>query len=72
MIKVNFYNFTEMKNLKTKFMGIEIDNPIVVGASNLVTKTDNLKKAEDQGAAAIVYKSLFILNLIMQDPMNIC
>jgi dihydroorotate dehydrogenase (fumarate) len=48
-----------MKNLKTKFMGIEIDNPIVVGASNLFTKTDNLKKAEEQGAAAIVYKSLF-------------
>jgi dihydroorotate dehydrogenase (fumarate) len=48
-----------MKNLKTKFMGIEIDNPIVVGASNRVTKTDNLKKAEEQGAAAIVYKSLF-------------
>jgi dihydroorotate dehydrogenase (fumarate) len=48
-----------MKNLKTRFMGIEIDNPIVVGASNLVTKPDNLKKMEDQGAAAIVYKSLF-------------
>jgi dihydroorotate dehydrogenase (fumarate) len=48
-----------MKNLKTKFMGIEIDNPIIVGASNLVTKPDNLKKAEEQGAAAIVYKSLF-------------
>ena len=40
-------------------MGIEIDNPIILGASNLVTKPDNLKRAEDQGAAAIVYKSLF-------------
>jgi len=48
-----------MKNLKTKFMGIEINNPIVVGASNLVTNQDNLKKLEDQGAGAIVYKSLF-------------
>ena len=48
-----------MKNLKTKFMGIEIENPIVVGASNMVTKLDNLKKAEELGAAAIVYKSLF-------------
>jgi len=48
-----------MKNLKTKFMGIEIDNPIIVGASNMVTKLDNLKKAEEQGAGAIVYKSLF-------------
>jgi len=40
-------------------MGIEIDNPIILGASNLVTKPDNLKRAEEQGAAAIVYKSLF-------------
>ncbi len=48
-----------MKNLKTKFMGIEIDNPIIVGASNLATNLDNLKKAEENGAAAIVYKSLF-------------
>ena len=48
-----------MKNLKTKYMGIEIDNPIILGASDLVTKQVNLRKAEDQGAGAIVYKSLF-------------
>jgi dihydroorotate dehydrogenase (fumarate) len=48
-----------MKNLKTKYMGIEIDNPIILGASDLVTKQGNLRKAEDQGAGAIVYKSLF-------------
>lgn len=48
-----------MKNLKTNYMGIEIENPIVVGASNLITKLDSLKIAEDNGAAAIVYKSLF-------------
>jgi len=48
-----------MKNLKTNYMGIEIENPIVVGASNLLTKLDSLKIAEDDGAAAIVYKSLF-------------
>jgi dihydroorotate dehydrogenase (fumarate) len=48
-----------MKNLKTTFMGIEIDNPIIIGASNLVNDLDRLKKAEEFGAAAIVYKSLF-------------
>jgi dihydroorotate dehydrogenase (fumarate) len=48
-----------MKNLKTKYMGIEIDNPIIIGASNLVTDLDTLKKAEEHGASAIVYKSLF-------------
>ncbi len=49
----------KMINLKTKYMGIEIDNPIIIGASNLVTDLDKLKKAEELGAAAIVYKSLF-------------
>ena len=48
-----------MKNLKVKYMGIELDNPIIVGASNMSTDPDNLKKAEEFGAGAIVYKSLF-------------
>jgi len=48
-----------MKNLKTRYMGIEIDNPIILGASNMATDLDMLKKAEELGAGAIVYKSLF-------------
>lgn len=40
-------------------MGIEIDNPIIVGACDLVKDIDILKRAEEQGAAAVVYKSLF-------------
>jgi dihydroorotate dehydrogenase (fumarate) len=48
-----------MKNLKTKYMGIELNNPIIIGASNMVTDLDKLKQAEELGAGAIVYKSLF-------------
>lgn len=48
-----------MKSLKTKYMGVEIDNPIVMGASNLATDLENLKKAEELGVGAIVFKSLF-------------
>jgi dihydroorotate dehydrogenase (fumarate) len=64
-----------MKNLKTKFMGIEIDNPIVAGASNLVGKPDNLKKLEEAGIGAIVYKSLFeeqiqLENLQFDEKLN--
>jgi len=40
-------------------MGIEIDNPIILGASNMASDLDKLKKAEELGAGAIVYKSLF-------------
>lgn len=48
-----------MSKLKTNYMGIELKNPIVVGASNLVTDLKHLKKLEEAGAGAIVYKSLF-------------
>jgi dihydroorotate dehydrogenase (fumarate) len=47
-----------MVDLRTKYLGIELKNPIILGASNLVTKIDNLKRAEQAGAAAVVYKSL--------------
>ena len=48
-----------MDKLKVKFMGLDLKNPVIVGASNMVTDTDKLKKAEEEGAAAIIYKSLF-------------
>jgi len=48
-----------MADIKTKYLGIELKNPIIAGASNLVSDLDNLKKLEDAGIAAIVYKSLF-------------
>jgi dihydroorotate dehydrogenase (fumarate) len=48
-----------MANLKTSYMGLELKNPIIAGASNLVTDPENLKNIEKSGAAAIVYKSLF-------------
>lgn len=46
-------------NLSTKYLGLTLKNPIIVGASNLVTDLDMLKKLEAAGASAIVYKSLF-------------
>ncbi|MGE5349058.1 MAG: dihydroorotate dehydrogenase-like protein [Actinomycetota bacterium] len=48
-----------MADLKTKYMGIELKSPIIAGASNLVTDIHKLRKLEESGVAAIVYKSLF-------------
>ena len=48
-----------MNKLETEYMGIKLANPLIVGASNMVNDPDKLKKAEELGAAAIVYKSLF-------------
>jgi dihydroorotate dehydrogenase (fumarate) len=50
---------TTMTNLKTNYMGLELKNPIIVGANNLVTNIDSLKQMEEAGAAAVVFKSLF-------------
>jgi dihydroorotate dehydrogenase (fumarate) len=48
-----------MANLKTSYLGIQLKNPVIVGASNLVNNLENVKKIEQAGAAAIVFKSLF-------------
>ncbi len=64
-----------MVDLRTNYMGIELKNPIIVGACNLVTEIENLKRMENAGAGAIVYKSLFeeqiqLENLQMTENME--
>ena len=49
----------KMVDLKTKYMGLELKNPIIVGASPLTAHIDTIHKLEEAGAAAIVAKSLF-------------
>jgi len=46
-------------DLSTTYLGLKLKNPIIVGASNLVTDLSILSKLEKAGAAAVVYKSLF-------------
>lgn len=48
-----------MADLRTYYAGIQLKNPIIIGASNLVTDVHNLVNLEKAGAAAIVFKSLF-------------
>lgn len=48
-----------MSDLKTTYLGLELKNPLIVGASNLMQDIDTVKKLEEEGASAIVYKSLF-------------
>lgn len=45
--------------LATKYLGLELKNPLVASASPLNGKLDNLRRLEDAGAAAIVLPSLF-------------
>lgn len=48
-----------MANLKTTYMGIELENPIVVAACSISSMTDRIKAAEQAGAGALVIRSLF-------------
>lgn len=57
-------------NLKTNYMGVELKNPVIVGASNLVTDTGALKKIEEEGAGAVVYKTLFEEQIHLENLQN--
>lgn len=46
-----------MANLKTSYLGLELKNPLIVGASSLTSNPEKLNELE--GAGAIIFKSLF-------------
>ncbi len=48
-----------MVDLKTKYMGLELRNPIIVGSSGLTKSLSGIKKCEEAGAGAVVLKSIF-------------
>lgn len=48
-----------MQNLHTTFMGIPIQNPLVVGSCGLSSSLASIKKLAEAGAGAIVLKSVF-------------
>jgi dihydroorotate dehydrogenase (fumarate) len=46
-------------DLRTTYMGMTLKNPLVVSASPLSEKVDNIKRMEDAGASAVVMFSIF-------------
>lgn len=48
-----------MPDLTTEYMGLSLKNPIIVGSSGLTNSAQSIKKLEANGAAAVVIKSLF-------------
>ncbi|MCX6315644.1 MAG: dihydroorotate dehydrogenase-like protein [Bacteroidetes bacterium] len=45
--------------IKTSYMGLELNSPVVVSACTLSERTDNIVMMEDNGAGAVVLFSLF-------------
>lgn len=55
-----------MINLSTKYLGLNLKNPLVIGSSGLTDSVDKIKELEENGAGAVVLKSLFEEEIIME------
>ncbi|MDA3912122.1 MAG: dihydroorotate dehydrogenase-like protein [Bacteroidales bacterium] len=56
-----------MANLNTTYMGVDLQTPIVIGASNMVLKEETLRQLQENGAGAVVFKSLFEEQLHLEE-----
>lgn len=55
-----------MVRTQTRFMGIDMPSPIIVGSSGLTNSAEQIGKLAAAGAGAIVLKSLFEEQILMQ------
>ena len=46
-------------DLSTTYLGFDLPNPFICGASPLADNLDNVRRLEDAGVSAIVMRSLF-------------
>ena len=56
-----------MADLSTKYLGLNLKNPIVVGSSGLSGTVEGVKKLAENGAGAVVLKSLFEEQIIFEE-----
>ncbi|NCC72032.1 MAG: dihydroorotate dehydrogenase-like protein [Sphingobacteriia bacterium] len=59
-----------MVDLTTKFLGLTLRNPLIVGSSGLTDTVEQIKAAEQEGAGAVVLKSLFEEEIIAEMDEN--
>lgn len=55
-----------MPNLETKYMGLNLRNPIIIGSSGLTNSVEKIKDLETNGAGAVVLKSIFEEQIMME------
>ncbi len=55
-----------MADLSASFAGLKLRNPIIIGSSGLTNSTKDIKELEENGAAAVVLKSLFEEEIIRE------
>ncbi len=55
-----------MADLSTKYLGILLRNPIVIGSSGLTNSVEDIVKLEKNGAGAVVLKSIFEEQIMLE------
>lgn len=55
-----------MPRINTTFAGLDLKSPIIVGSCGLTTSIANIQKYEQEGAGAVVLKSLFEESIIWE------
>ena len=55
-----------MIDLSTKYLGLNLSNPLIVGSCGLTNSIDDIKDLESKGAGAIVLKSIFEEEIILE------
>ena len=55
-----------MADLSTKYLGLTLRNPIVVGSSGLTNSVEDIVKLEQNGAGAVVLKSIFEEQIMLE------
>lgn len=55
-----------MADLTTKYMGLTLSNPLIIGSSGLTDSADNILELEKAGAGAVVLKSLFEEQIMLE------
>lgn len=55
-----------MLDLKTKYLGLELNNPLIIGSSGLTDSVEKIIELEKNGAGAVVLKSLFEEEIIFE------
>lgn len=60
-----------MADLTTKYLGLTLRNPIIVGSSGLTDSIDNILELERAGAGAVVLKSLFEEQILIETEANL-
>lgn len=60
-----------MKDLTTSYLGLKLKNPIIAGSSGLTGTLDGIISMEKHGAAAVVLKSIFEEEILLEEKTQL-